>query len=121
MNHWGKHLILNALSGNCNVLCGKSIAKFSNTLVKRIEMKPFGEPIVHHFGDTDLVKGYSLVQLIHTSCITGHFCDHTRNFYLDIFSCKDYDEKIVESLVRETFNPLRIQSHIVYRDAGQLK
>ncbi len=118
MLYWGKHLIINCQNGNMNTLNGLSIVRFSNRLVKLIDMKPYGKPHIHHFG-YDNKKGWTLVQLIETSNITGHFCDDTRNFYLDIFSCKDYDEKVVLNFVDEIFNPKKMSHQVLYRDADK--
>jgi S-adenosylmethionine/arginine decarboxylase-like enzyme len=116
MIHWGKHLLVNAYKANTNVLCKKAITAFSNELVVAIDMIPYGQPQVIHFGEDDK-KGYTLNQLITTSNITGHFCDSSKDFYLDVFSCKEYDEKIVCNLIHKYFKPLHVSSRIIYRDA----
>ena len=116
MNHWGKHLIVDVRKANSKVLCGRAITDFSNRLVKAIDMKAYGSPQVVHFG-VDNKKGWTLVQLIETSNITGHFCDDTKDFYLDVFSCKDYDEKVVVQMIRDVFEPYALYSKIVMRDA----
>ena len=67
---------------------GKVITKFIKDLVKYINMKAYGEPIVKNFGDTPIVAGYSALQLIETSSITAHFANSTNSIFIDIFSCK---------------------------------
>ena len=67
-----------------------------------IDMKRFGVCQVYHFG-TDNKAGYSLLQLIETSNITGHFCDSTHSAYIDIFSCKPYDEKKMAEFTQRFF------------------
>jgi S-adenosylmethionine/arginine decarboxylase-like enzyme len=116
MLYWGKHLLINAYKANSNVLCKNTITNFSNELVIAIDMIPYGKPQVIHFGD-DNKKGYTLNQLITTSNITGHFCDTSKDFYLDVFSCKEYDEKIVCNLINKYFQPLYFSSKIIYRDS----
>ncbi len=50
-------------------------------------MGSYEEPVLEHFATHDLSKaGYSLVQLIETSPITGHFVDKNGDAYLDVFS-----------------------------------
>ena len=61
-------------------------------------MQRFGECQVVDFG-SGRVAGYSMVQLISTSLISGHFANDTNNAYLDIFSCKGYDPAIVEDFI----------------------
>lgn len=67
-----------------------------------IGMKRYGDCQIVHFGD-GRVAGYSMTQLIETSLISGHFANDTNRAYLDIFSCKGYDPKVVEEFSREFF------------------
>lgn len=71
-------------------------------LCKLIGMKRYGECQVVHFGD-GRVAGYSMIQLIETSLISGHFANDTNRAYLDIFSCKGYDPVVVEGFSRKFF------------------
>lgn len=116
LKHWGKHLLINARKGNLNVKCPYAITDFSKRLVKDIDMIPYGNPQVIHFGE-DNKAGYTLVQLIQTSNITGHFCDSSLDFYIDVFSCKDYDEKKVVELIEAVFKPQALKAQVVLRDA----
>ena len=70
---------------------------------------------IFHFGEDDK-QGFTLVQLIETSNICGHFCDDTGNFYLDVFSCKPYDKDVVRALVQEYFDPHRITERFIERE-----
>jgi S-adenosylmethionine/arginine decarboxylase-like enzyme len=49
------------------------------------------------------VAGYSMIQLIETSLISGHFANESNAAYLDIFSCKNYDPAIVEEFSKVFF------------------
>lgn len=115
LHAWGKHLILDLRS--CNrllITCPNNIVAFSKDLVQRIDMIPYGEPTVKHFGSGNKT-GYTLVQLIETSNITGHFCDESGDAYLDVFSCKDFHEKDVIDSVRKYFNPRDMTSTTIFR------
>jgi len=79
------------------------IKQFVVDLCKLIDMKRFGDTQVVHFGDNDKVAGYSMVQLIETSLISGHFANLSNNAYLDIFSCKYYDPEVVKQFVQDYF------------------
>ncbi|EHQ05259.1 MAG: SET domain-containing protein-lysine N-methyltransferase [Leptonema illini] len=68
-----------------------AIYAYTVELCKRIGVNRFGEPIIVHFGADERVAGYSLVQLIETSLVSGHFANLTNRIYLDIFSCAHYD------------------------------
>ena len=62
--------------------------------------------------------GYSLVQLIETSAITGHFCDLSGDAYIDIFSCKDFDAELAVEVVRAAFRPQYINFITLERQAA---
>lgn len=112
---WGFHLLLDCYGADKSLITdGKNIAEFAKVLVERIDMKAYGEPQVIHFGEDDK-QGYTLVQLIETSNISGHFCDDTGNFYLDIFSCKPYGIGIVVETVNQFFKPEKIVERFVER------
>jgi negative regulator of genetic competence, sporulation and motility len=103
MEYWGKHLI---------------IAKFVDELVVKIDMIKYGPLWIERFATHDPIKaGISFIQMIETSNISGHFVDHDGDFYLDVFSCKDYDEDEVIALVEEYFTPEDLVFDIAMRDA----
>lgn len=92
------------------------IADFSASLVKRIDMQPYGDPLIEWFGDGPR-GGFTLVQLIHTSCISAHFCEESNNAYLDVFSCKPFRPEDVRAVVQDYFVPAHIREHFMARDA----
>ncbi len=75
-----------------------AIYNYTIQLCEKIKVKRFGEPIIVHFGEDERVAGYSLVQLIETSLISGHFANLTNRVYLDIFSCAYYSPAEVKKL-----------------------
>ncbi len=79
------------------------IRNFVVELCDLIEMKRFGETQVVHFGEDERVAGYSMVQLIETSLISGHFANLTNAVYLDVFSCKAYDPEVVQDFAQRYF------------------
>ncbi len=118
MKYWGEHLILDCASGSTSVKDQQQIYNFIKELVPAIGMKAFGEPLIEHFATHAKDKaGFSLVQLIETSSITGHFVDSSGDFYLDIFSCKQIDVKIAIIIVEKYFNPSSIKRHFLSRQA----
>ena len=93
------------------------IKLFTKTMVKEIEMVAYGEPQVVHFADGTDLAGWTMIQLIETSCITGHFLDHNGDLYLDVFSCKTFEEQIVIDLLKQMFSPGEMKFQVVMRDA----
>jgi len=114
---WGKHLILDAARCSPKMIrCPIVIGNFARTLVKRIDMVPYGEPQVVMFG-TGNKKGYTLVQLIETSNITAHFVEENNSMYLDVFSCKDFDPEVVKEAVNEFFDAQKFKTKVLLRQA----
>jgi S-adenosylmethionine decarboxylase len=81
----------------------KKIKEFVIKLCDRINVKRFGETIVVDFGEDPRVSGFSMVQLIETSLISGHFVNQTNNIFLDVFSCSYYDPQEIAGFAKEFF------------------
>jgi len=93
----------------------EKIRRYVIQLCGLIGMKRFGECQVVHFGNDERVEGYSMVQLIETSLISGHFANLTNAAYIDIFSCKTYEPEQVADLSKEFFQAESIEIHITKR------
>lgn len=118
---WGFHLVLDLARCNSASIRNKStIEQFSKKLVKEIDMVAFGPPVIVRFGESDKM-GYTLVQLIETSNITAHFCEETNDAYIDVFSCKKFDSRVVNNLVFSVFKPEKMRSRMVLRKAPELR
>jgi S-adenosylmethionine decarboxylase len=117
--YWGYHLMLDCKAGMLYAVQSEStIRAFAKELVEAIDMKAFGEPVVEHFATHNPdAAGHSLLQLIETSNIAGHFVDKNGDFYLDIFSCKPYDIEVAKSVVVKYFDPLKIKTTYLERQA----
>jgi len=120
--YWGYHGIFDCYKGDILLITSpENIKNFIVDLVETIDMVAYGEPIIEHFATHDPEKaGYSLVQLIETSSITGHFVDKTGEFYIDVFSCKPYDIQLVRNCIQEYFNPESISAITLNRQANFL-
>jgi len=115
--YWGFHLTLDCASCNIKLITdAENVKTFARELVKRIDMKAYGEPQVIHFGEGDK-EGFTLVQLIETSNICGHFCNDTGDCYIDVFSCKEYNIDEVVTTVNEFFMPKTIRQNFLTRQA----
>lgn len=119
MRQWGKHLLINAYRCDKRLISSpRNIELFSSNLVKKIDMVPYGLPMIKYFGHGNKA-GLTLVQLIETSNITGHFCDETGDGYIDVFSCKNYDIEVACETVRFWLKPTLIDIKVVLRQAGE--
>jgi len=90
------------------------IKRYVVELCELIGMNRFGDCQVVNFGE-GRVAGYSMVQLISTSLISGHFANDTNNAYLDIFSCKGYDPAVVEAFSKDFFGARRSRATATLR------
>ena len=81
-----------------------------------LEMKRFGAPWAERFGfDRAETAGYSVVQLIETSSVVGHFSELNNAVYLDIFSCKFFDRQKVCDFCRRFFEAETAVEHFIER------
>ncbi len=93
----------------------EKIKEYVIKLCELIQMKRFGECQVVHFGEDERVAGYSMLQLIETSLISGHFANLTNTAYIDIFSCKAYDPNLVAKFSQDFFEGKYITIHVTER------
>jgi len=118
MSYWGYHLMLDVKG--CEIQRATDpeyISHFTKDLVRLIEMVPYGEPQLVHFADGTDKSGWTVSQLIETSNIMGHFLDINGDLYMDIFSCKDFEEARVVKALEEHFKPEKIKSRFFRRQA----
>ena len=117
---WGWELQL-----DCGVCNPKSIRDpllikaFARDLVKAIDMVAYGDPVVVHFGSEDKM-GYTLFQLIETSCISAHYSEDTSSAFINVFSCKPFDKLIVKEIVKNYFEPEVILMNFIERVIPEL-
>jgi S-adenosylmethionine/arginine decarboxylase-like enzyme len=113
---WGLLSSIDAQSCNPEAIrSAESIRKYVYELCDLIEMKRFGECNVVHFGEDERVAGYSMFQLIETSCISGHFANATNASYIDIFSCKEYDPAVVAEFTKNYFQASEYRITVINR------
>ena len=93
----------------------EKIKEFVYKLCNLMKVKRFGECIVVHFGEREDIAGFSMIQLIETSLISGHFANKTNNAYLDVFSCRYYDSKKVVKFAKKVFESKSLVIHQILR------
>ncbi len=115
-NCWG---LLSSLDvKNCDpelIRSAEAIQEYVLKLCEVIKMKRFQDTVVVNFGEDEKVAGYSMFQLIETSCISGHFANLTNTSYIDIFSCKIYNPYVAAEFTREFFKASDAAVHICFR------
>jgi len=114
---YGFHLILDLFGCERNILESKEkLEEYCNELTKLIKMKPFGKTIIpDKFGKGILYKGYSFIQFIESSSMVGHIAEKMCEIHMDIFSCKNFDQKLTESFTKDFFKAEKIRSRLIKR------
>lgn len=114
VRHYGQHLIATACGCNEQILSIDAAIDFLKTMADDIDMVRFGEPLVARFGG-GIETGLSGVQLIETSAIVIHTNDAHRDLYLDVFSCKEFEQETVDRVLNDFFAPSSVTSEVFYR------
>ncbi|NKB16670.1 MAG: S-adenosylmethionine decarboxylase [Sphingomonadales bacterium] len=109
----GRH-VASVLGCNEAILSIEKMYDFMQRMADDIDMVRYGPPIVARFGEGNDV-GISGVQLIMTSAITIHTNDAHRDMYLDVFSCKPFDEATVRRVVEAFLSPTSFTCEVLYR------
>lgn len=119
MQYWGYHLILDC--GNCNptqMSDYHNVDTWIRNLVRNIDMSPIGEPRIEYTAAEFPDKaGFTVVQVIVTSSIVAHFVDGLGQIYLDVFSCKPFDNVVIENSIRTHFSAQRVRKTFLTRQA----
>ena len=93
----------------------KKLEQFLIKICEHIKVKRWGEPIIANFGKGDKIAGYSIVQLIETSLISGHFVDKTNAAYINLFSCDYFDPLEAAEFTKKFFKAKGIEFVVNYR------
>ena len=117
-DYYGQELILNLYDCDLATISSEEkIRQFVTTLCDDvIKMVRHGVAQIPHFGhDNPITSGYSLVQLIETSCVTGHFSEYKKSAYLNIFSCAWFDSEKTAEYCQDFFGAKRIEVTLLKR------
>lgn len=103
---FGMELVLDLAGCDPGTIRSKErLIAYARELCRVIDMTPYGDPFAQRFGLTDAkTAGYSLVQLIETSSITGHFSEETNRAYINVFSCRKFDATAATEFTKRFFD-----------------
>lgn len=114
--YWGYSTHIDLYDCNPEYIRDKvKIKEYVDVLCKNIKMKKFGDCVIEHFGESEHVKGYTFVQMIETSLISGHLVESTNQAHIDIFSCKVYLTEDAAIFTQEYFQSKKIKFKVLYR------
>ena len=114
---FGWELVLNLYDCSLETISSKKkIQEYVNKLCRLIKMKKYGKTWIPYFGiKKPHTKGYSLVQLIETSSITGHFSEERSSAYINIFSCMPYDHNKARKFTKKFFGAKKVKNTLLHR------
>ena len=116
-NTFGMEVVLDLYDCNLETIRSKEkLQEYTRELCQVIGMTPYGAPFAERFGLNEAkTAGYSIVQLIETSSITGHFSEEWNSAYINIFSCKEFDPKQAAEFSKHFFEADRVESTLHIR------
>lgn len=114
---YGKEITLDLYGCKPSVIRSrKKLQGYVDQLVVLINMKKYGRTLIPHFGHDDpKTAGFSLVQLIETSSVTGHFSELWNSAYINIFSCAPYDHARALAFTKKFFGATRVVARVHIR------
>ena len=113
---WGRSLCIDCYECDSELIRNsEAIKQFTSQLVNLIDMKSYGPCHVVHFGSEPGVSGFSMFQFIETSCISAHFVNETNSAYIDIFSCKNFDDAVAAEFCKTYFKADQVKTALNIR------
>lgn len=115
---YGKHLLLEVITKDGKDLASVAkIKKFFDLIINRVGFTVVFKPVFYKFkprikGDLAGITGMCVVSESHISI---HTWPERNYFAFDIFSCSDFDENKVISIIGEVFYVKEVYSQIVER------
>lgn len=102
---------------NCsNINDTKFIKSFINEMLSVSKTIKWGPTLIKNRKTGPIkLRGISAVQLLHTSSLTCHFVNATKNAYIDFFSCKKFNKIKLIKCVRDYFAPYKITTRYLTR------
>lgn len=103
---WGKSAAIDLYECDHNRLTSKKLLKeFVLQVIKLIKMQAHGPCHIDRFGNKEEnLEGYSAMQFIETSAITVHLDEKWNRAFIDIFSCKNFNEQEAFDFAKRYFN-----------------
>lgn len=112
---WGRSTSLDLHGCDHSLITNPTqIRKFVKELITELKMKKVGPTRIKRFGHGKL-RGYSMIQFIETSTIVAHFDEFADRAFIDVFSCKKYNPKLVTVFCKKFFHAGKTVSYVEER------
>ncbi|MFH1777485.1 MAG: S-adenosylmethionine decarboxylase [Candidatus Omnitrophota bacterium] len=115
--NYGMELVLDLFDCDPKIISSrKKLQIYVDKLCTLIKMKKYGKTLLPYFGlSSDFTKGYSLLQFIETSSITGHFSELWNTAYINIFSCQSFNSKQAREFTKKFFKAKTLKNRVLIR------
>lgn len=115
IKRYGLHLILDCYEADSNKLADPNLlANILDQLPEIIGMRKIGKPQIAEF-DEDSIAGVSGIIMIATSHISIHTYCKKDCFFMDVFSCQDFDPRKVVDYIKTTLSTRKIVWQVIER------
>ena len=112
---WGRLAVINLYACDKGLIKDKKKIKlFLKQICNKINMKKVGPARIKCF-EKGKLKGYSALQFLQTSSITIHFDEIENRAFIDIFSCKKFNEKKAENFSKKFFKAKKSNLKVLKR------
>jgi len=118
---YGKHLLIEVITKNSKELTNKKlIKKVFEEISQAINVIAVLPPVIYQFPKkSNLPKnisgGLTAFCIIAESHLAIHTWPENNYFAFDLFSCKDFDEKIVIQILKKNFSIKKLFSQVIER------
>lgn len=117
VEQYGVELVLDLYDCDpATIRSARKLRTFVDEMCLLLHMKKYGKTHTPYFGlNAPHTAGYSLLQFIETSSITGHFSELTNAAYLNIFSCRPFDAALAARFTTAFFGAKRARRRVTVR------
>lgn len=114
---YGQELILDLYDCSPKIIRSKKkILEYINKICDLIKIKKHGRTNIEKFGlKSHWGEGYSFFQFIEESSISGHFLENQNLVFINIFSCKQFNDKIAKDFTKKFFKAKKIKNIVLIR------
>lgn len=114
---FGQELIMDLYDCNGDIIKSKKkILEYIDKICKVIKVKKYKKAIVERFAlHLDYAAGYSFVQLIESSLVSGHFSELWNRAYINLFSCKAFDAEKAIEFTKKFFEAKKVKKRVLIR------
>ena len=118
---YGKHLLVEVITTNPKELPDKIlIKKVFEEIVRAVNITPVLPPTIYQFptkpeSPKHILGGLTAFYIIAESHLAIHTWPENNYLAFDLFSCKDFDEKIVVTIIKNNFSVKKLFQQTINR------